>query len=427
MTPHSPKKGILMPHDEQFASEHAEPADGAATPTGGARRRGPSRRGVIGAAAGAVLGGGALAIAANASGSEATGRGNGEPLQVERPRAAGPLDLDNTPDAVGICYSVWHNLAVGPGRPIHDNTEILHAANSTGQPPQWGPLHAFHYWGRPERGYYRGDDAGVLRHHFRQLAEARIDFIAIDATNINGQPDADSEDSYYQPTRVLLEAMRAHRDSGEATPFVVPWVSTRADAADPAASGLATHDRFYASGEWQDLFVQYQGKPLLLTTDTLPDVLAERFTLRKMWGLQQQLAEREWSFLQEYPQNVGMDGGVPEQVAVCAALQKSYMTDPSAIARRGGRTMREQWRHAFSVRPRVTMLTWWNEWIAQRFEDEQGNARFVDAYDASLSRDIEPMDPSQPGSHGDLYYRWTRQYVAAYEDHQPFPEGLVQG
>lgn len=102
------------------------------------------------------------------------------------------------------------------------------------------------------------------------------------------------------------------------------------------------------------------------------------------------------------------------------------MTDAgSAIWRRGGLTLQEQWRRAFQVRPRITVLTWWNEWIAQRFLDERGNTRFVDNYHSSASRDLEPQDPGQPGGNGDRYYRWTRQYIAAYKDHAAFPEGLT--
>ncbi|WP_433892675.1 hypothetical protein [Streptomyces sp. CA-111067] len=338
----------------------------------------------------------------------------------------GPLDLDVTADAVGVCYTVLHNLSVRPDLPIYDTTEILKTAQSTGQPPAWGPLYANHYWGRPASGYTRSDDTTVLRSHAQQLTEARVDFIVVDATNIQGPPDPGADDIYYSPMKILLDTWRDIRAAGGRTPYVVPWVGSPASNPDPAATGRATWDAYYASGAYSDLFVTYQGKPLLITTDTLPAELTEHFTLRKMWGLQSALAEQEWSFLQDAPQNVGMSGGVPEQMCVCTALQKTYMTEPTAVGRQGGRTFQAQWRQAFQVRPKVVTLTWWNEWIAMRFEDEAGQARFVDNYDEPFSRDIEPQDPAQSGSHGDLYYQWMKQYIAAYKDHAPFPEGLVQ-
>ncbi|MFI0938481.1 hypothetical protein [Streptomyces sp. NPDC021020] len=370
----------------------------------------PGRRAVLGAAAGAAA---ALALGA--------GRASASPAL-----AAGPLVLDSTADAVGICYSIWHNLAAGPGRTVYDNTDILSTAQATGNPPAWGPLNAFHYWGRPATGYYRSDDTAVLRAHASQLSAARVDFIAVDATNVQGARDSGSDDLYYSPMQVLLDTWRDIRAAGGTTPYVVPWVGTAASGPDPAGPGRETWNAFYASGAYDDLFVTYQGKPLLLTTDQLPDELRAHFTLRKMWGLQGALAEQEWSFLQDYPQNVGVSGGAPEQVAVCTALQHSYMTAPDAVGRQGGRTWRDQWSRAFDVRPKVAMLTWWNEWMAQRFEDESGNTRFVDNYDEPYSRDIEPMDPNQTNTHADIYYQWMKIYVNAYKNHDPFPTNLVQ-
>lgn len=132
------------------------------------------------------------------------------------------------------------------------------------------------------------------------------------------------------------------------------------------------------------------------------------------------------AFLQDQPQNVGMSGGAPEQIAGCTALQHTCMTGPGALGRLGGRIFRDQGRRAFPVRPQATNPTWWNEWTAQRFEDEAGDTRFADNHNEPLSRDIEPQDPAQVDSHGDLSYQWTKRYVAAYRDHAALPEDLVQ-
>ncbi|MEU3509195.1 hypothetical protein ABZ733_15055 [Streptomyces longwoodensis] len=121
-----------------------------------------------------------------------------------------------------------------------------------------------------------------------------------------------------------------------------------------------------------------------------------------------------------------MSRGAPEQVAVCTALQHSCVTAPDAVGRQGGRTFRDQWSRAFDVRPRVAMLTWRNEWTAQRFEDASGNTRCVDNYDEPYSRDIEPMDPGQINTHSDISYRWMRIYINAYKNHDPFPTNLTQ-
>lgn len=161
------------------------------------------------------------------------------------------------------------------------------------------------------------------------------------------------------------------------------WVRTGADDSDPAAVGRFVRDRYYGNPDYSDFWSTLSGKALLLTTDTLPDELAQNFTLRKMWGLQSSLANGEWSFLQDAPQNVGMKDSVPEQVSVCTAKQESYMTDKAtATPRKQGKTYQSQWQRAFDVHPKVVMLSWWNEWMAQRQADDvSGNPQFVDNYD----------------------------------------------
>ena len=63
-------------------------------------------------------------------------------------------------------------------------TEILEKGESKGV-YNWGAPGAFHYWAEPALGYYRSDDAGVIRTHMTQLADAGVDFIIIDNTNMN--------------------------------------------------------------------------------------------------------------------------------------------------------------------------------------------------------------------------------------------------
>lgn len=94
------------------------------------------------------------------------------------------------------------------------------------------------------------------------------------------------------------------------------------------------------------------------------------------------------------------------------------MTEPSAHGRDNGLFFYKQWKRAFEQRPKVITLTWWNEWAAQRFLDENGNSRFVDNYNEEFSRDIEPME----GGHGDLYYQWMKQYISAYKNMEGCPK-----
>ena len=98
-------------------------------------------------------------------------------LAVLLARVLAVFDIDSSPNAVGICYSVWHSLAF-TGTPPPDITEI---ENGNGR---FAGQTAWHFWGRPAGGYYGGGDRGVLKRHFSELSDAKIDFIVIDATNL---------------------------------------------------------------------------------------------------------------------------------------------------------------------------------------------------------------------------------------------------
>lgn len=57
---------------------------------------------------------------------------------------------------VGLFYYIWHGSHT-PTDTIYDLTKKI-AKNPTA--PEYGPNHAFHYWGEPEAGYYWAGDPG---------------------------------------------------------------------------------------------------------------------------------------------------------------------------------------------------------------------------------------------------------------------------
>ena len=108
-------------------------------------------------------------------------------LAVLIARALAAFNIDASPNAVGICYSVWHSLGFKGTQPP-DITEIKNGRGSFAGRTAW------HFWGRPDGGYYGGGDRGVLKRHFSQISDAKIDFIVIDATNlvVRGRTVSDS-------------------------------------------------------------------------------------------------------------------------------------------------------------------------------------------------------------------------------------------
>jgi hypothetical protein len=348
------------------------------------------------------------------------------PTPTPVPAAYG-LDITDKKDLVSICYSTWFNPIVvrsGSSSGIYNITDILAGR------ADWGPVNAFHFWGEPAVGYYRSDDKAIIRTHMTQLAEAGVDFIIIDNTNAQANTwGAGVSGSYWdlmvtKSCSALLDTILQMRAEGKKTPYVVFW--NRVDE-----QGWATPTRiykeFYQSGKYKDCWVYWDGEPLMLVnilnqsgaTDVRKFTYRNKFTLRQQTVaiLSGTMARNEWSFL--------YDGSVPckdangnyEQISVYVARQSTYMSNTStAIGRRGGETFYKQWLRAFKYHPKVVTLTWWNEWAAQRFVVDGKNA-FTDNYNQEYSRDIEPMK----GGHGDQYYQWMKQYIAAYKAHQDCP------
>lgn len=323
------------------------------------------------------------------------------------------FDITDKSDLVAICYSTWFDPIIdanpdndGDGEPDPPNiTEIL-----AGE-ADWGGLYAFHYWAKPALGYYRSTDKSVIRTHMTQLEQAGIDFIIVDNTNASlGWMENDYWSKMVaQPCTALLDTIVEMRSEGLDTPNVVMWCSS--------ANGWDVVDELYndyfLNEKYSECWVYWNGKPFFITT-TEVNAKNDKVTSRKMWGLINDKAVSEWSFLQKNNTPCYDSSGNAEQMCVCVAMQESYMSLPTATGRRGGVTFWNQWQNAFDIHPKVVTLTWWNEWAAQRFEDN----KFVDNYNEEYSRDIEPME----GGHGDEYYVWMCEYIKAYKSGEACPE-----
>lgn len=321
--------------------------------------------------------------------------------------AVGPPRSDRY---VGMFYFLWldQHTHTGPW----DITKIREANPEN---PAWGPLHHFHHWGEPERGYYRSDDPWVMRKHIQELADAGVDVLIFDGTN--GFP-------YTDIYNLLFDTMADMRASGNVTPQVAFLAN--------ASAAQSVYDDLYAPGNHSDLWFRWEGKPLLMVTSgsigDLSATLRNFFTVKKTWGLQRLDENDEWSFLQHYPQDVGHSSAAPSEnefMSVSIAQQETYMSYPTAHGRSyhggaeppehlrddSGQNFAEQWERALSFDPRFIFVTGWNEWVAQRFEDDQGNSRFVDAYSKEFSRDIEPMKDG----FSDTYYYQLVSFVRRHK------------
>ncbi len=332
------------------------------------------------------------------------------------------LDITDKTDLISINYSIWFDAILGGG--TDKVTEYLNITEILGGKQNWGGYPAFHYWAKPGVGYYyRSSDKDVIRTHMTQLYEAGVDFIVIDLTNAgDGYIGNSAWNSYIEiPMVAMLDTIMEMRAEGKGTPYVAFWSGS---SNGPLYQAL--YDKFHAVEKWKDCFVYWDGKPLLITTHTDPAAfpLSDLYTVRMMWGLNNDHTAYHWSFLNinNYGTVSTDPNGVPEQVSVTPASQETYMSRSTAHGRNHGIMWYAQWEYAFEVHPKIVGLTWWNEWTAQRLMDGDEYV-FTDAYNAEYSRDIEPME----GGHGDQYYQWMKQYIAAYKSHAACPVLVEEG
>lgn len=322
------------------------------------------------------------------------------------------LDMTDKTDLVSICYSVWFDGILGTGtEPVTDFNNITEVLAGK---KDWGNEYAFHYWAKPAQGYYRSTDMQAAKHNLILLGEADVDFIILDYTNANDgyiSNTAMGKVWMFDPLETLCKASLELRAEGYRTPYIVCWCG---ESKGPMIQAL--YDRFYTDSPYADCFVYWEGKPFMIytqSTDGFP--CPELFTVRHMWGLTN---ERCWRFLNVSNKKTAYkQDGVYEQISVAVASQETYMSMPTAHGRNGGKFFYDQWKEAFRVHPKVVTITWWNEWIAQRFI-VNGQSTFVDNYNQEYSRDIEPME----GGHGDQYYQWMKQYIAAYKAGEDCPK-----
>lgn len=160
------------------------------------------------------------------------------------------LDITKKIDIVSICYSTWFTKILGRGssKPNPPNiTEIL-AGNA-----EWGGMGQFHYWAKPQLGYYRSDNKEVIRQHMTWLGEAGVDFIIIDNTNasVGWVKTGDWKLFVSLPCEAILEVMQEMRAEGKKIPYMVFWSSVSEEKGWSVME--KTYEEFYADGQIQRL------------------------------------------------------------------------------------------------------------------------------------------------------------------------------
>lgn len=376
----------------------------------------------------------------------------------------------------GIYYLGWHcpvsdtpKNIYHPARNSSGTQDVRDISKAIAGAQAWGLTMEFHWWGKPEKGFYcLADNETVLQQHAAQLVQAGIDFIFYDATN---NPMADPQGSVQQSFDRLLDAWRPLAGGA---PKIAIWV--------PVTAGGTMVDYMVSKlNEPQNQAMRFlhDGKPLVLSVDALATdeskmaALSVNNTMRRMWSffpsvpMFDQFHGDRWGFMQQCGAGFKASGGTEtcnqrvsrrenqtvEVVPITTAYQFYQIISDKAYAvpKFRGKTFWQQFRTAYDLAPEIVTITGWNEWIAQkgcRTPDTpftpftydcdppdsatwpDGSMVFADQYDVEYNRDIEPaQDAAQMGSY---YYNLMSDCVHAYKENRlcaipQAPVGVLEG
>jgi hypothetical protein len=309
----------------------------------------------------------------------------------------------------------------------YDITKML-AKNPTN--PQYGPIHAWHYWGEPYFGYYLSNDVWVIRKHGQMLADAGVDVLMLDVTNAS---------IYLPQVTVIVETFRTMRKQGIATPSIAFVVNSQ-----PEKTVQRLYENIYKDELFKDLWFYWKGKPLLLCPpEGLTDETANFFTSRHSWAFSKNQkwfadGKDKWSWIDHTPQSYGWheNKNKPEQISVAIAehptsnigRSNANGKQPEKPQSGLGLHFAQQWDRALAVDPEFVFVTGWNEWVAMRFNDGRakkmmdktiatGETYFVDLYNAEFSRDAEPVK----GDFNDNYYYQLVNNIRKFKGSRTIP------
>lgn len=362
--------------------------------------------------------------------------GLGRPVACSDDRNT-PLTL-NKNTLIGIFYYLWHGTE---GPEMKDVTRILEQDPYN---PAFGNFYQYHWGGKPALGYYAAGDKYIAARHMQMLMDAGVDFYFFDTTNAL---------IYANQVKAIMNECVRRKGFGLKWPKLCFAVHTRSNE-----TVKQLYDTFYSNPQYDEFWLMWEGKPLILSDEgsfaTLDVELQNHFTHRFCWAYEE--GKNRWPWLAFYPQKYNYtlnenDEKVFEQMTVSTGqhahsrIGKSYHNGQQpAIDAYGlcketpyGYYFQEQWKKALQVKPKVLMITQWNEWIAMRFPVEYdwqiqytrpgvpgkiGESYFVDVYNQEFSRDIEP---SSEKLIRDNYYMQMISYIRQYRGARPIPEPTV--
>ena len=312
-----------------------------------------------------------------------------------------------------------------------------------------------YWWNESIYGFYKTDDAWVLRKQAELLTNAGVDVIFTDNTN--------GDLTWHTSYNALLAEWDDAMQDGLKTPklsFMLPFW----DQDYTNIQLTAIYQDLYRADRYQNLWYYRDGKPMVMgipasfnpNNSPVEKEIANFFTFRA--GQPGYVVEntdyRTWGWLSMYPQakyyesSKDKSQGIVDQITVGVAMNHDYKLGALAAmsgnniagrsytsnykdrydkegaeASKWGYNFAEQWNYALEVDPSVVFVTGWNEFRVGRYEvwPESGPAAtpnaFPDQFNDEFSRDIEPTK----GDLKDHYYYQLVNFVRRYKGANPIP------
>ncbi len=358
---------------------------------------------------------------------------------------------------VGMFYQIWFTptSVTYPDQIIYNHYQTyldggIEAVKKvyTQGPEGWG-----HYWGEPYFGYYLTNDRWIIRKHASMLSDIGIDFIFLDVTNGNPQST-----SY----KAIFKEYEQMRKEGLDTPDICFFLADNADLVENVF--LELWDDVYSTGQYSDLYVMYDGKPLILgnlkSVSKETAEIVKNFTYRRCWALKANVKNGKdfWTWMCESPQVASYKSTKEniEEISISAAVLAN--TSSGRSNQKGkqpkvgklpdgtkddfqfnlettgqGLFFAEQMERAADVDPYVVLITEWNEWAAGRWNGtghptiantyiSWSESYYVDCFNPEFSRDIEPMK----GGFGDNYYYQLAKFMREFKGSRSAPAASGQ-
>jgi len=389
-----------------------------------------------GVAAGSASSGSELTTWSALTGADSLGRAL--PTSTE-------VGAERTDRLVGMRYMPWHGQNDATDYKNVFNLQAIVDANPSAPQDHDSSLFPdakhFAYWNEPLFGYYRSDDAWVIRRHMQMLADAGVDFIQVDITNNR---------EFRPQVNLLMTVIEQMQREGRDVPLITLATHNRNGAGQPDSSTIFMDDvysTFYAPSapyRHPTTWFQLKGKPLIVGSHPSAAV-SSFFTIRyPQWPNEQPQTSNGWDWISfQTPQHVNYNSaGEKEQITVAVAANSNATAkfadtawyglggahgrgwhdgaeDPSPEAVRSGAYFQEQWDFAIAQDPQIVLVEGWNEWSAGNWQgldhDRSDPLAFYDTASDRYSRDVEPT----AGLLGDNYYLQLIQNIRRYKGTTP--------